>query len=123
MSDPAWPEATVPHRPEYSGYGATPLPSGSSFKPDVGVPSSWPRTTLDAHKVQAPFVWNTTQRDAFYEFYNTTLKKGSRAFRWNNPAFSATGRYKFDVESPYSEEAIGYEMWRVSISVYRLGDA
>lgn len=122
MSDPAWP-STVPDAPEYNGYGATPLPSGASFQPDVGVPTSWPRTTLDSRKIQASFVWNTTQRDAFYTFYNTTLKRGSRPFQWDNPAFSVTGRCKFDIESPPREEAIGFEMWRISVTIFRIGDA
>jgi hypothetical protein len=123
MSYPVWPEATIPHRPEYNGYGSSLLPTSSSFKPDIGLPTTWRRSTLDARKIQSSFVWTTAQRDAFYTFYNTTLKNGTKVFYWDNPALAGTGRYQFDVESPPREEAIGFDMWRVSVSVYRLGDA
>ena len=122
MSDPAWPTSTVPDAPEYNGYGSAVLSSESSFKPEVGPPTSWRRSTLEARKITASFAWTTTQRDAFYTFYFTTLKNGTVPFQWDNPAFSATGRYKFDSDNPPAEEAIGYEMWRVTVSVYRLGN-
>ncbi len=120
---PVWPSATVPDGPEYDGYRRVGVTNEASFQPDVGPPTTWRRSTLNLSKVSASFVWNTTQRDAFDTFYQTTLKDGSLAFQWDNPAYSATGIYKFDPSNPPQEEAVGYEMWRVSIVVYKLRDA
>lgn len=68
-------------------------------------------------------MFTTAQRDAFYTFYDTTTKGGSIPFIWNNPAHSVPGLYIFDAGNPPQVDAVGFETWRVGISVFRLGDA
>ena len=120
MSRPSWPTATVPEKPEYSGYRDQRQRVTSSFQPDVGPPTHWRRSSLDFSRIQAGFVWTTTQRDAFYTFYNTTLQNGTLPFLWTNPAYGSEKLYVFDTQNPPEEEAVGYDVWRITVSVYRL---
>lgn len=122
MSDPAWP-GTVPYEPEIDGYDEEVRSNLSSFSPDVGPPTSWRRSTLDSSNVRATILMTGAEYTAFMMFFRTTLADGSLAFEWDNPAYSATGRYKFSPDQAPRRVPAGPDLWRVSFSAIRLGDA
>ncbi len=119
MSDPSWP-VDVPSEPESNDYRETLLPNVASFKPDVGPPTAWRRSTLDGGSIQASFVLTYAQRDSFKTFYRTTLKDGTLPFLWTNPAYGVSGRYLFDPENPPQFQSIGAALWRVGTAIIKL---
>lgn len=122
MADAVWP-STVPDDPERDSYNSLSMPSGSSFSPDVGPPSTWRRTTLKGRRIQSSFLWTVDERNDFFDFYYDTLAGGTLPFEWDDPNFAATGRYMFDPESSPVENPRGYKLLYVTIVVIRLRDA
>lgn len=119
MSDAVWP-VSIPSEPEQGDYRETITPNLSSFTPDVGLPTSWRRSTLDSAEIQASFRLTYAQRDAFKTFFRDTLADGSRAFRWTNPAYGVEARYIFDPKSPPQFQPIGGALWRVGVSLIKV---
>lgn len=118
MSDASWP--AIPYEPEQSDYREVTTPNVSSFKPDVGPPTTYRRSTLDMVNIQATFVLTGAERATFLTFYRTTLQDGILPFLWTNPAFGASARYLFDPDNPPQWASAGFDLWRLTVSVIKL---
>jgi hypothetical protein len=119
MADPTWP-ATIPSEPEQSGYDEKLAISSSIFEPDVGPPTTWRRSTADGAAIKATIIMTDAERDLFKTFYRSTLRDGSRAFNWTNPAYGSSARHLFDPGNPPVFVNIGAALWRVTLQIIRL---
>jgi hypothetical protein len=119
MADQSWP-ATLPLEPEMADYKEDIASNLATFKPDVGPPTTWRRSTLQSSQITCSFRLTDTQKAAFITFFYTTLLNGTNPFKWANPAYGTTGRYLFNPETPPSIAPLGYGLWTVTLNLIKL---
>lgn len=121
MGDPIWPTSTVPDAPEQRDYEEKLSINAATFEPDVGPPTMFRRSTLDGAAIKCTIIMSEAERDAFKTFYRTTLRDGTRAFKWTNPAYGVEGRHLFDPGNPPTFKNIGAALWQVGLNIIRIG--
>lgn len=93
MSTPSWP-ATLPP-PLAEGYERQLGTNQIRSQPDAGPAKVRRRGTASVDVVAVSLLCTAAQRDAFEAFYRETLKDGTLAFQWADPAGGGPRRYRF----------------------------
>lgn len=119
MVDAVWPAINAD--PEQGSYSEAAVSNLASFKPDVGPPSTWRRSTLKSTKIQAAFFFTSAELATFRTFFETTLGDGALPFTWTNPVYGVSKRYMFDPENPPQWQPLGSgNAYKVSLSIIKL---
>lgn len=115
---PAWP-GTLPAAPLLAGLSENYDNFNASFEPDVGLPSTWPRST--ASKLTTPVQYNltTAQKNTLTSFWKSDCKTGSVPFTWTDPVHGGTITMKFSAGLRFSAQG-GAKPWRVEFELIRL---
>lgn len=118
MANPVWP-GTLPTSPLLAGFNESYESFNAEFEPDVGLSSTWPRSSSAKLTIPFSFFLTPTQRAALIAFWKSDCKTGSLPFDFEDPVTGDPITVKFIGGLRFVAGA-GPRPWLAEINLVRL---
>jgi hypothetical protein len=115
---PDWP-ATLPTSPLLSGFNEQYEDFNASFEPDVGLPSTWPRSAMVKVTVPWTQLLTNAQRVILFNFWKDDCATGSLPFDITDPVSLSTVTVKFMGGIRFAA-GVGPRPWLAEFTLMRL---
>ena len=111
-----WPPG-LPQKLQSEDYSRTMRDAVARFESEIGLEESRQRFSRPVYEIQGSQIITNSQVDILEDFYEDTLRNGTRQFEWTIPGTDKVAYFKFrrpyELSSEGAEYLVIYDFWMV----------